>query len=145
MLLGSQTTLTDSLPFSFQLGLILFNDDARIAIKLNRYSTRDSLIKGIRRVNYNLGDTNTTGALWLMREVFFSEDNGARLGYRKIGIMITDGDETLDSQRLSQESQRVHDAGITMITFGVGGWINHNVTLLYFIHVSFVQMSLSKN
>ena len=108
--------------------MITFSTKAYIAIKLNAYSTKDSLIQAIGQVKYKPGHTNTSGSLWLMRKVFFSKDNGARVGYPKFGVMITDGESSIDTDRLWEEARLTQKSHITMIVLGIGNSVNRKVS-----------------
>ena len=99
-----------------------------MAFDLNRYNSQSSLVNAIRNLPYNTGSTNTSGALWLMRTSLFNENNGARSGYPKVGILLVDGEATIDAQYIRREAEAARRAGIFMIVAGIGGWVRQSVS-----------------
>ena len=127
---GAHLCSTTSSPDLFQLGLIVFSTKAHIVISLNQCSTEEILIEAIDEVQYQPGSTNISGSLWLMREVFFTKDNGARTGYSRIGIILIAEESSLGEDLLSKEAQLTHESGITMIVLGIGSWVYYDVSIL---------------
>lgn len=111
----------------FQVGVITYSDESRLDIKLNEYSDKQALMDAISRITYVPGNTNISGGLWRMREVLYSEENGARPGYPKVGLLISDGEATVDAQLVTTEANRVRQDGISMVVIGIGGWIRRSV------------------
>ena len=60
------------------------------------------------------GATNITGALRLLHKEAFTVENGDRPFARNIGILITDGDSTLEDSSLKEETMAVREVSIVL-------------------------------
>ena len=87
----------------------------------------------IDRVRYMSSGTQTDAALDAMTTYGFSEQSGAHPkseGHPRIGIILTDGGSRNPSLT-ALAAQRVHDAGITMISVGIGSWADPQESEVY--------------
>ena len=78
-----------------------------------------SLAAAIRAINYDGGNTNTTGGLRLMRTQIFNSANGDRPNVPDVAILITDGVPTLDVDELLEEVHLDWAANIHIVGVGV--------------------------
>lgn len=66
------------------------------------------------------GGTNTSGAIWAMKEVMFAANNGDRISAPNVGIVITAGPSTVDADKTAQFAQEARAAGIRLFSIGIG-------------------------
>lgn len=89
---------------------------------LNTYMDKASLLNAIRYLAYRGGGTYTHHALRHLREVSFTEANGARpssQGVPRVAIVLTDGVSSSSYYTIA-EAEKCHEAGITMYAIGIG-------------------------
>ncbi len=78
----------------------------------------------IQNLEYLDGQTNTSGALRVMRQEVFRSDRGDRPDIRNVGIIITDGHANLDENLTEIEANFVKRRGIRMFAIGLTTDIN---------------------
>jgi collagen type VI alpha len=107
-----------------RVGALTFADGANLIFHLNTFSTTSEVVRSIQGITYTHGRTNTADALKFAREIMFTRQNGARpdTDIDKILIVITDG-ESSQPERTVEESRMTRDAGIDVITLGIGKWV----------------------
>lgn len=99
-----------------RIGVINFSNSAKLVIHLTAARDLNGLANQVRGIAYIGGGTNTDLALDLMMEnLRLAHDHGAI----PIGILLTDGQSNQPSLTL-EAAARVHNAGISMYTFGIG-------------------------
>lgn len=99
-----------------QIGVINFSGSPELVIHLTAAHDPNGLANQVRAIVYTGGGTQTDTALNLMVENLRpARDNGAI----PIGILLTDGQSNSRSRTL-QAAARVHAAGVSMYTFGIG-------------------------
>ena len=135
---------TNKLPVLLQIGVVVFSAKAKIVIKLNAYSNKNSLMERISKIKFKGGNKNMSCPLSLMRTTFFGKSRGARVGYPKIGIMITDGNETIDKKSLWEESKLIRHENILMMVICVGTTYNITVSDLCPQSISICLVCISK-
>ena len=96
----SIVTNLDVHPNRTRVGLIYWNDYAYVGFLLNQYTTRQDVIQAIRNIPYIGGRSDTTDALTILRSTLIQPSNGARANVKHIGILVANGDSTLDSKNL---------------------------------------------
>ena len=96
----SIVTNLDVHPNRTRVGLIYWSDYAYVGFLLNQYTTRQDVIQAIRNIPYIGGGSDTTDALTIFRSTLIQPSNGARANVKHIGILIANGDSTLDSNNL---------------------------------------------
>ncbi len=84
-----------------------------------RITTQDELLNRINGLIPEHKSTNTHRGLQLMRQVF--NESGIRVGVKRVGIVITDGNTTkaADMPTAVDEAQGAQDEGIHMYAVGV--------------------------
>ena len=65
-------------------------------------------------IPYSDAETNTSGGIWFMREMMFTVANGDRLDAPNIGIVITDGESSVDRDLTVPYAQDAKADGITV-------------------------------
>ena len=58
------------------------------------------MIQAIRMLPYLGGNTNTTAALRLLRDVIFQPQNGDRIAVRNVAVLIANGESTLNADQV---------------------------------------------
>ena len=112
-------------PFHTPVAVMSYATKVSNCFNLNTYSNKEDVLDAINNANFPWKDeeTNTSGALWYMREKLFSLDYGARKRAPRLGIVLTDG----ASNRANLTIPYAYDAkaaGIRMISIGVGSETN---------------------
>ncbi|KAM6910513.1 collagen alpha-6(VI) chain [Xenentodon cancila] len=120
----NQTTVGKDLT---RFGVILYSTNAKTSFTLDKYSTKQDILKAILALKPPYGDTYTGKALKYSLQ-FFSAENGGRaeLQVPQILMVITDGDAT-DRYNLVEPSLALRDKGVSVFSIGVEG---ANVTQL---------------
>ncbi|KAK2189964.1 hypothetical protein NP493_92g03037 [Ridgeia piscesae] len=102
-----------------RVAVIRYADDATVIFTLNRFHRADDVIKEIKNLVYVAGKTNISGALASARTEVFQPKLGDRPGVRNIGIIITDGEATVDANNTLPEADRVKRDGVRMFAIGI--------------------------
>ncbi|GAB1606723.1 collagen alpha-5(VI) chain-like [Argonauta hians] len=106
-----------------RVGVITFNDVARLEFSFDSHTTRDAVKLAISKIKYQPGGTNTAAALRLLRQ-----ELTPYIGNRNrtlIAVVITDG-QSLDSKKTQQEAQKIHRLGVKVHAIGVGSRYDMN-------------------
>lgn len=99
-----------------QIGVINFSGSPELVIHLTSARDLNSLANQVRAITYIGGGTRTDMALDLMVESLrLTRGNGPI----PIGILLTDGQSNNPSLTI-EAAARVHAAGVSMYTFGIG-------------------------
>ncbi|XP_028275079.1 uncharacterized protein LOC114444595 isoform X3 [Parambassis ranga] len=77
-----------------RVGLVQFSTDARTEFNLKDHLTRPALLHAISSLSTRGGGTNTGNALNYVFKNSFTEEAGARTGFPKVLVIITDGEST---------------------------------------------------
>ncbi|ELT90639.1 hypothetical protein CAPTEDRAFT_47260, partial [Capitella teleta] len=75
-----------------RVAVVTFSDNPEAVFYLNSYDQTADITLAIQGIEYTHGSTNMAGAWRFVREVMFSEANGARVGVEHIALIITDGE-----------------------------------------------------
>ncbi|ELU03731.1 hypothetical protein CAPTEDRAFT_107893, partial [Capitella teleta] len=102
-----------------RLSVIRFSSRAEVIFHLDEYNNEREMIEVIRNLQYLSGSTNTSGALRVLREEVFNQDHGDRPDVRNVGIIITDGQSTEDTNLTIPEAIKTKDAKIRMFAVGL--------------------------
>jgi len=114
--------LVDSLPIgadNTRVGLLTFSDKASSYFYLNTSFNRVVISDAIDKTPYARSDTNTSGALRVLRTDAFTPEHGDRAGVPNVGIMVTDGIPTVDQNLTIPEAQKCREANIRLFSVGV--------------------------
>uniref|UniRef100_A0AAQ5ZH46 Collagen alpha-1(XII) chain n=1 Tax=Amphiprion ocellaris TaxID=80972 RepID=A0AAQ5ZH46_AMPOC len=74
-----------------RVGVVQYSDDARTEFKLNQHLSRPALLRAIGSLPYKGGNSMTGDALDYLLKNTFTEAAGARKGFPKVLVIITDG------------------------------------------------------
>ena len=112
---------------------MLAGNDATLNFYLTNFTNRTALFDAVRNIPYIGGDTNTTGALRLMRTEIFNATNGDRADVPNVAILITDGDPTREVDQLNDEVSRIKNSGVRIIGVGVTSAVSKCAIALPFL------------
>ncbi|XP_048254683.1 collagen alpha-1(XII) chain-like [Haliotis rufescens] len=110
-------------PSAVRFSVVVFSTSVTNQFNLDQHDSRTDLITAIEAVSYSGGGTNTASALSFVRKNSFLSVNGARIGVTQVVIVITDGRSSNKAQTAS-EGSLLHQAGIKVISIGVGSGVD---------------------
>ncbi|ESN96267.1 hypothetical protein HELRODRAFT_189175 [Helobdella robusta] len=108
-----------------KIGFMTFDTQPNEIFSLRTSSNTQDLINLVQSAPYTGGVTNTNLALKFLRETAFSEERGARRGVAKVALLMTDGAAN-NFTAATQEAVLTRNAGIDIISLGIGSMINKN-------------------
>ena len=120
------TRIVDGLdigPQKTRVAVVTYSNRGNVAFKLDAYDNKDDLKNAILNVRYSGGNTNTSGGLWQMMNLF-KEINGARPSVGKTGIVISGGVSTRDTDKTVRYAVEAKQDGVRMIAVGITDQIN---------------------
>ncbi|CAI9721416.1 Hypothetical predicted protein [Octopus vulgaris] len=106
-----------------RVGVITFNDIARLKFSFDRYTTRDEVKEAISQIKYEAGETNTAAALRLLQEELAPYIGSSNRTL--IAVVITDG-RSINSEKTKEEALKIHKLGIKVHAIGVGSRYDMN-------------------
>lgn len=112
--------------YGSRCAVITFSEDAEHSIKLNDHTDIYTFNDAVDDIPLMGSVTRIDKALRMAQAETFTLANGARSGYRKLIILLTDGSQTIsedaeDPIRIADEMRR---HGVTVLVVGVGSGIN---------------------
>ena len=111
-------------PDSNRVAAIQFSNHAALEFTLDKFQSKDKMQEAIQNISYQGGQTNTAAALRMMRDDVLLRQRGDRAGFQNIGVMITDGESTLEMDQTLVEASNTLQQNITMFVVGVTDQIN---------------------
>lgn len=94
-------------PQKAQIAVMKFSNQASIKFDLDDKSTSRDMVETVLNFPHLSGGTNTSGALRMMRREVFQTWSGDRSQVPNVGIIITDGESTLDRNYTTYEAMEV--------------------------------------
>ncbi|KAJ7357407.1 hypothetical protein OS493_024918 [Desmophyllum pertusum] len=92
-------------------------------VRFNFTSRRDTLGK-LRKIPFEAGMTNTQDALEIcLKELVLSRGSGARPGYRKRVLIITDGQSNVDKQNTLYRAFQLKRTGTQIFVIAIGKYL----------------------
>ena len=104
-------------PEATRVGVVVYSNEAWLAISLDAFEDARSLQDAIGGISYPGGWTLTGNAIAYTTINAFSIRSGARDGVRKVAILFTDG---ISYDDVSDPSQNMRKAGIITYAVGIG-------------------------
>jgi len=135
-------TLTIS-PDKAQIGVVLFGNDASVAIDLDQYNNANALVNALDDLEYLDENTNTAAGIRMARNELFSTARGDRANVQNVMIILTDGYPTREVNQTIPESQAAYNQQIQIFTIGVGNDID--MTQLYMLAFNHSEHSFTVN
>lgn len=112
-------------PFDTHVGMITYGTRAHDKFFLNTFNSSQKMqaFININNMPWLDQETNTSGGIWNMRQQF-SAVHGDRPRAPNLGIVLTDGASNRGAHLTIPFAKEAHNAGITMISIGVGDKVN---------------------
>uniref|UniRef100_A0A8D0CFC3 Collagen alpha-1(XII) chain n=2 Tax=Salvator merianae TaxID=96440 RepID=A0A8D0CFC3_SALMN len=99
-----------------RVGIVQYSSDTRTEFNLNQYFKKKDLIEAIKRIPYKGGNTMTGEAIDYLVKNTFTESAGARKGFPKVAIIITDGKSQDEVEIPARELQNI---GVEVFSLGI--------------------------
>ncbi|KAI0230884.1 Collagen alpha-6(VI) chain [Lamellibrachia satsuma] len=109
-----------------RVAVIRYADAAAVIFLLNRFNRAGDVIDEVKKLKYVKGKTNIAGALQTARTEVFTQARGDRPGVRNIGIIITDGEATVDANNTLPEAELVKQDGVRMFAIGITEFVQRS-------------------
>lgn len=108
-----------------KVSLVTFSDSPTIEFYFNNYTTGNDIASAIRRASYGGSKANLADALRVLRTDVFNAANGHSTdpNTTNVAVVITDNVSTNRTATLL-EAQRARDAGINIVTLGIGTYLD---------------------
>uniref|UniRef100_A0A6Q2ZEB7 Collagen alpha-1(XII) chain n=1 Tax=Esox lucius TaxID=8010 RepID=A0A6Q2ZEB7_ESOLU len=101
-----------------RVAVVQYSTDTRTEFDLNRYTKRGELLKAINSLPYKGGNTMTGDAIDYLLQNIFTESAGARKGFPKIAMIITDGKS---QDPVEEYAKRLRNIGVEIFALGIKG------------------------
>ena len=107
-------------------GVVTFSENAEHSIKLKDHIDISSFNTAVDNIPLMGSVTRIDKALRLTQKEMFTLGNGARSGYRKIVILLTDGSQTqdIDAEDPASIADELRKYGVTILAVGIGNGTN---------------------
>ncbi|CAL8314936.1 unnamed protein product [Merluccius merluccius] len=99
-----------------RVGVVQYSDDVRTEFTLKQHLGRGELLRAIHALPYKEGDTMTGAALDYALKNSLSEEAGARAGFPKVVVVITDGKS---QDPVEVHARRLRNAGVEVFVLGI--------------------------
>lgn len=101
-----------------RVGLITYSDKPRLEFFLNTHDNKIDVLRRIKRLPYNGGNTFTGAALKYAKSKMFTFEHGSRRdsGVQQIAIVITDGES---HDNVSGPALALRDSGVKVYAIGI--------------------------
>lgn len=108
-----------------KVSLVTFSDSPTIEFFFNNYTTGNEIASAIRRATYGGSKANLADALRVLRTDVFNPSNGHSTdpNTTNVAVVITDNVSANKTATL-MEAQRARDAGINIVTLGIGTYLD---------------------
>lgn len=107
-----------------RFGVVTYGYESSIEFHLNQFSNKEAVLAGVDKIKYKAESTNTSGAIWTMKEKMFRADKGDRSNAPNICILVTDGVSNMDEELTVPYATQAKQAGVTIFAVGVGSFID---------------------
>uniref|UniRef100_A0A8C2FRW6 Collagen alpha-1(XII) chain n=1 Tax=Cyprinus carpio TaxID=7962 RepID=A0A8C2FRW6_CYPCA len=99
-----------------RVGVVQYSTDTRTEFNLNQYFKRAELLRAIDSLPYKGGNTMTGEALDYLLKNMFTETAGARKGFPRVVVVITDGKS---QDPVEGYAKRLKNAEVEIFTLGI--------------------------
>uniref|UniRef100_A0A8C7UQF0 Collagen, type XII, alpha 1b n=1 Tax=Oncorhynchus mykiss TaxID=8022 RepID=A0A8C7UQF0_ONCMY len=101
-----------------RVGVVQYHTDTRTELNLNQHMKRGELLRAINTLPYMGGNTMTGEAMDYLLKNTFTEANGAREGFPKVAMIITDGKSQDPVEAIAK---KLKNMGVEIFTLGIKG------------------------
>ncbi|XP_064195946.1 collagen alpha-1(XII) chain isoform X2 [Anguilla rostrata] len=99
-----------------RVGVVQYSTDTRTEFNLNQYFKRGELIRAINNLPYKGGNTMTGDAMDYLLKNTFTEAAGARQGFPKVAMIITDGKS---QDPVEDYAKKLRNSGVEIFVLGI--------------------------
>lgn len=111
-------------PQATRVGFLTYGNRAHIIFHLNNFTSAAAMKPAILAAKFLDENTNTSGGIYVARNIMFTQANGERPQAPNMAIVITDGESTYDHDKTIPYAQEAKAQGILLISIGVGDKIS---------------------
>nr|XP_015209075.1 PREDICTED: collagen alpha-1(XII) chain [Lepisosteus oculatus] len=101
-----------------RVAVVQYSTDTRTEFNLNQYYKRTELLRAINSLPYKGGNTMTGEAMDYLLKNTFTEAAGARKGFPKIAMIITDGKS---QDPVEEYAKKLRNIGVEIFVLGIKG------------------------
>ncbi|KAG9347396.1 hypothetical protein JZ751_004963 [Albula glossodonta] len=101
-----------------RVGVVQYSTDTRTEFNLNQYFKRGELLRAINSLPYKGGNTMTGDAMDFLLKNTFTEAAGARKGFPKVAMIITDGKS---QDPVENYAKKLKNIGVEIFVMGIKG------------------------
>ncbi|XP_070302583.1 collagen alpha-1(XII) chain-like [Salvelinus sp. IW2-2015] len=101
-----------------RVGLVQYSTDTKTEFNLNQHVKWGELLRAINTLPYKGGNTMTGEAMDYLLKNTFTEANGARKGFPKVAMIITDGKSQDPVEAIAK---KLKNMGVEIFTLGIKG------------------------
>ena len=105
---------------SVRVGVAYFGNNGKVGFHLNQYDDEEDILTAIAEIPWKNQNTNTASGLRVMHSEMFTAENGDRPEAQNVGILVSDGKATKETNLTIPEAETARDAGITIFGIGIG-------------------------
>ncbi|KAG7460637.1 hypothetical protein MATL_G00200820 [Megalops atlanticus] len=99
-----------------RVGVVQYSTDTRTEFNLNQYTRRGELLRAINSLPYKGGNTMTGDAMHYLLKNTFTEAAGARKGFPKVAMIITDGKS---QDPVDEYARKLRNIGVEIFVLGI--------------------------
>uniref|UniRef100_A0A8C7KB10 Collagen type XII alpha 1 chain n=1 Tax=Oncorhynchus kisutch TaxID=8019 RepID=A0A8C7KB10_ONCKI len=101
-----------------RVGVVQYSTDTKTEFNLNQHVKWGELLRAINTLPYKGGNTMTGEAMDYLLKNAFTEANGARKGFPKVAMIITDGKSQDPVENIAK---KLKNMGVEIFTLGIKG------------------------
>ncbi|XP_059375410.1 collagen alpha-1(XII) chain-like isoform X1 [Carassius carassius] len=101
-----------------RVAVVQYSSDTRTEFNLNQYYRRPDVLRAIKNLPYKGGNTMTGDAMDYLVKNTFTVSAGARKGYPKVAMIITDGKS---QDPVGEYAERLRNTGVEIFVLGIKG------------------------
>ena len=105
-----------------RVALLSYGTSPRVHFNLNKYSDKTSVLNAMY-FRPDEGRTNTAGALSMLTDSVYRNNNGDRSGVPNVAVVVTDGFSNVNKQNTIRAAENAKRQGIAIYVVSVGDQI----------------------
>ena len=113
-----------------QAGVVTFDDDASLGIKLSAHSTKSAFETALDQLADTKGGTDILAGLEAAITKMFNSTNGMRADSKKVAVLLTDGQDSAQDTEYEKMAERFQQKDIRLKVVGVGEVSEDHLKLL---------------
>ncbi|CAM4650285.1 unnamed protein product [Leuciscus chuanchicus] len=101
-----------------RVAVVQYSSDTRTEFDMNTHYRRSDVLRAIKNLPYKGGNTMTGDAIDYLEKNTFTEAAGARKGFPKVAMIITDGKS---QDPVGEYAERLRNIGVEIFVLGIKG------------------------